>query len=188
MEDRCGYKDLDRASFMNIPDAALEELETIVCYLMENELYLATAESCTAGLIAAALGAVPGGGKIMESGYVVYSPQAKHRLLGVSHKTIDLFGLTSEEVAREMAVGALLDSEANVAVATTGVAGPDPMGDIQPGTVCFSWAFDRGAKEAIFTRTERFFGDREAVIRQAAHYALAGIMTYHRRALRGESA
>ena len=173
---------------MNIPDPATEELEAVVNYLMEHSLYLATAESCTAGLMAAALGSVPGGGKIMESGYVVYSPQAKHRLLGVSHDTIDQFGLTSEEVAREMATGALLDSEANVAVATTGVAGPEPMGDIEPGTVCFSWAFDVDGKRALFSHTQRFEGDREQVIRQASHFALAGIMTYHGRAVRGESA
>lgn len=173
---------------MNIPDAALEELETVVNYLKEHDLYLATAESCTAGLIAAALGAVPGSGQIMESGYVVYSPQAKHRLLGVNYPTIDTFGLTSEAVAREMATGALLDSEANVAVATTGVAGPDPMDDIPPGTVCFAWAFAMHGERATFTRTERFFGDREAVIRQASHYALAGIMTCHARALAGETA
>jgi nicotinamide-nucleotide amidase len=173
---------------MKLPNKALEELETVVKYLMDHSLYLATAESCTAGLIAAALGAVPGGGKIMESGYVVYSPTAKHRLLGVSFETIDKYGLTSEEVAREMAVGALLDSEANVAVATTGVAGPEPMGDIQPGTVCFSWAFAHERKQVVFTHTERFTGDREEVIHQAAHYALAGIEAYHQRLLKGQSA
>lgn len=172
---------------MKLPNKALEELETVVKYLMDHSLYLATAESCTAGLIAAALGAVPGGGKIMESGYVVYSPAAKHRLLGVSFDTIDAHGLTSEEVAREMAVGALLDSEANVAVATTGVAGPEPMDDIAPGTVCFSWAFTHAHKQAVFTHTEVFTGDREEVIHQAAHHALAGIKAYHQRIVKGES-
>jgi nicotinamide-nucleotide amidase len=173
---------------MKLPDKAVEELKAVVQYLMDQSLYLATAESCTAGLIAAALGAVPGGGKIMESGYVVYSPSAKHRLLGVAFETIDKFGLTSEEVAREMAVGALLDSEANVAVATTGVAGPEPMDDIPPGTVCFSWAFTYQGKQAVFTHTEQFTGDREEVIHQAAHHALAGIEVHHQRTLKGEGA
>ena len=167
---------------MDMPEATMRELEDVVNYLMDNELYLATAESCTAGLIAAALGAMPGGGQIMESGYVVYSPQEKHRLLGVSHHTIDKFGLTSEEVAREMATGALLDSEANVAVATTGVAGPDPMDDIPPGTVCFSWAFGVEGRREVFTCTKHFPGDRQAVIRQASEFALVGIKTYHGKA------
>lgn len=167
---------------MDMPEAALEELETVVTYLKDHALYLATAESCTAGLIAAALGAVQGGGQIMESGYVVYSPQAKHRLLGVEYATIEQHGLTSEQVALEMATGALLDSEANVAVATTGVAGPEPMGDIPPGTVCFSWAFDIEGQRETFTCTEHFDGDRQAVIHQAAHYALAGIARHHRKA------
>ncbi|WP_263263210.1 CinA family protein [Pseudomonas sp. RIT-PI-S] len=172
---------------MIIPDTAVEALQATVNYLSEHSLYLATAESCTAGLIAAALGSVPGGGKIMESGYVVYSPEAKHRLLGVGEKTIDLFGLTSEEVAREMAAGALHDSEANMAVATTGVAGPEPMDGITPGTVCFAWAFSTGGATALFSRTERFFGDRQEVMRQATCFALRGIAAFHRRALNGET-
>ncbi len=172
---------------MEMPEAVFEDLEATVTYLLDQKLYLATAESCTAGLIAAALGSVPGGGKVMESGYVVYSPTAKHRLLGVSAQTIDRFGLTSEEVSREMALGALRDSEANVAVATTGVAGPDPMDDIPPGTVCFAWAFGVGGKAALFSRTERFSGDRQAVIRQAACHALAALKGFHQRAQAGET-
>jgi len=172
---------------MEMPEAVLEDLQATVSYLLDNELYLATAESCTAGLIAAALGSVPGGGKVMESGYVVYSPTAKHRLLGVSAQTIDRFGLTSEDVSREMAVGALRDSEANVSVATTGVAGPEPMDDIAPGTVCFAWAFSIQGKTALFSHTHRFEGDRQAVIRQASCHALTALKDCHRRARAGES-
>lgn len=172
---------------MEMPEAVFEDLEATVAYLHDHKLYLATAESCTAGLIAAALGSVPGGGKVMESGYVVYSPTAKHRLLRVSAETIDRFGLTSEEVSREMARGALHDSEANVAVATTGVAGPEPMDDIPPGTVCFAWAFGIKGKTIVFSRTERFSGDRQAVIRQAACHALAALKDFHQRAQAGET-
>ncbi|MCP6134557.1 CinA family protein, partial [Klebsiella pneumoniae] len=68
----------------------------------------------------------------MESGYVVYSPSAKQRLLGVSEATIERYGLTSEAVAWEMARGALKDSAATVAIATTGVAGPAPQSGIAP--------------------------------------------------------
>lgn len=102
-------------------------------YLKNNKLVLSTAESCTAGCLVALLAAIPGTGEVLESGYVVYSPSAKKRLLGVSAETIERYGLTSEAVAREMALGALRDSDANVVIATTGVAGPAPESGIPPG-------------------------------------------------------
>lgn len=104
----------------------------------------------------ALLAAVPGTGEVLESGYVVYSPSAKKRLLGVSPQTIERYGLTSEAVAWEMALGALKDSDATVAIASTGVAGPQPQDGIAPGTVCFAWAF-AGEPLAVFTRSQRFF-------------------------------
>ena len=95
--------------------------QTIVEYLRQHDLRLTTAESCTAGKIVTLLAEVPGSGDLIESGYVVYSSEAKQRLLNVNPHTIETFNLTSCEVAREMALGALLDSTANVAVATTGI-------------------------------------------------------------------
>ncbi len=89
----------------------------------------------------ALLAAFPGTGEVLESGYVLYSPSAKKRLLGVSAQTIERYGLTSEPVAWEMALGALKDSDANVVIATTGVAGPDPASGVLPGTLGFAWAF-----------------------------------------------
>jgi hypothetical protein len=79
-------------------------------YLEKTSLLLATAESCTAGRIVALLAEVPGSGSLIECGYVVYSPSAKQRLLGVRRETIEHFNLTSIEVAREMAIGVLKDS------------------------------------------------------------------------------
>ena len=94
--------------------------QSVVEYLRKNDLLLTTAESCTAGKIVTLLAEVPHSGELIESGYVVYSPEAKQRLLNVSPETIERFNLTSCEVAQEMALGALRDSTANVAVATTG--------------------------------------------------------------------
>ncbi|MBD1552816.1 CinA family protein [Pseudomonas typographi] len=173
---------------MDIPRAFIQDIEALMAYLTEHKLYLTTAESCTAGRITAALGVVPGSGQVIESGHVVYSPQAKIRLLGVNARTIDTFTLTSEEVAREMATGALRNSTANVAVATTGIAGDQPMDGIPPGTVCFAWAFDIQGNLHLFSRTQRFFGDREAIIHYASCFALGQIQHFHRRALHGESA
>lgn len=156
-------------------------------YLRHNALLLTTAESCTAGFMVALLAEIPGTGEVLESGYVVYSPSAKQRLLGVNPQTIERYGLTSEAVAWEMAIGALKDSTANVAIATTGVAGPEPEAGVAPGTLCFAWAF-AGEPFAVFTRTQRFFGERAEVMHQGAVFGLSRLAHYHQRWLRGERA
>jgi PncC family amidohydrolase len=101
----------------------------------------------------------------MDCGYVVYSPESKKRLLNVQQSTIDTFNLTSEEVAREMAAGALHDSTANVAIANTGVAGPATVDGIEPGTVCLAWGFQYAKRLILFSRTLHLPGDRQAVRR-----------------------
>jgi PncC family amidohydrolase len=149
-------------------------------YLGQNGLVLVTAESCTAGLIASRLAEVPGAGQVLESAFVVYDPKAKQRHLGVSPDTIDRYNLTSEPVALEMARGALEHSDANLAIANTGVAdGADPA--VQPGTQCFAWAFREGKRTQIFTETKRFAGNRNEIREAAADYALQRIQQYHRR-------
>lgn len=162
-----------------------DSIDAVLTYLKTHKLTLTTAESCTAGRMAAMLSEKSGTGEVLESSYVVYSPAAKQRILGVQSLTIEAFGLTSEEVAREMALGALTDSPVKVCIATTGVAGPDAQDDIPPGTVCFAWAFaDRPI--AVFTCTHLFCGDRQAVIQQAAVYGLEQLAYCHQRWLRGE--
>ena len=143
-----------------------------VGYLDKNGLLLATAESCTAGRIVALLAEVPGSGSLVECGYVVYSPEAKHRLLGVKPETIKQFNLTSVEVAREIVWGALHDSPATVAVATTGLCGTEDVDGIPAGTVCFAWGYVANGKRSVFTQQLRFFGDRETMQHDAALHAL----------------
>ena len=155
--------------------------ESVLDYLREHALLLATAESCTAGMIMALLAKVPGSGSLVECGYVVYSPEAKQRLLHVSPETIDRCNLTSVEVAEEMAVGALRDSPANVAVATTGVCGPDDMDGIPAGTVCFAWGFLHQGELRVFSEQRLFSGDRASVQHQAAVYALEQVPLRHQR-------
>ncbi len=154
-----------------------------VDYLRQNDLLLTTAESCTAGKIVMLLSEVEGSGQLIESGYVVYSPEAKQRLLRVSAQTIETFNLTSCEVAREMALGALYDSSANVAVATTGILGPEDVDGIPAGTICFAWGFQTGGIRRLFSDTHRFHGSRRDVQQQAAEYALTQLPHFHRRAL-----
>lgn len=150
-------------------------------FMSRHELLLVTAESCTAGLIASHLADVPGAGHLLDCAFVAYSESAKQHCLGVKEETIRQHGLTSEEVAREMALGALRNSRANLAISNTGVA--DDSGDGTPaGTQCYAWAFQthqRLDQVAVFTETRRFDGDRNAVREAGAVYALLRVPHYH---------
>ena len=137
--------------------------------LKAKGLKLATAESCTGGWVAMALTAIPGSSEWFERGYVTYSNEAKREDLGVAEETLRRHGAVSEQVAREMAAGALERARAQVALAITGVAGPTGgTADKPVGLVCFAWA--HGSK--ITSETRRFDGDRESVRRQSVLHAL----------------
>jgi PncC family amidohydrolase len=141
---------------------------------------LATAESCTAGLIAAMVADVPGSGACLDVGFVTYSPSGKAGFLGVRHETMDRFGLTSEEVAREMSEGALAQEAcvADVAVSNTGVADEVPDAPAA-GTQCFAWTCRlRDGSVVTASETVRFEGDRNQIRQAAALYALSRIPHY----------
>lgn len=119
-------------------------------------LKVATAESCTAGLVAACMGEVPGASWVLERGFVTYSNEAKAEMLGVPAELIATHGAVSAEVARAMAEGALLRSQADLAVAITGIAGPDGGSAEKPvGLVHF--AAKRRGRETV--HVEKRFGD-----------------------------
>jgi len=100
--------------------------------------------------------------------------------LDVKPETIDRYNLTSEEVAREMAEGALRISRANLALANTGLAGPsNGDSDIPVGTVCFAWSFERDSIVRTFSETRKFNGDRNEVRQAATEYVLSRIWHYH---------
>ena len=155
----------------------MQDLVEIVRFLRDNRMKLTTAESCTCGLIASLLGDIPGCGQVLESGFVVYSPEAKQRLLKVSAQTIETYGLTSEEVAREMALGALQASDADVAVANTGVA--DDSEEDAEGTQCYAFALRQGARRMSIAESCRFQGDRASIRLQAARHALLCLPARH---------
>lgn len=165
----------------------MELLEHISEYLKKHELKMATAESCTAGLIVSELAGVPGSGQSIDCGLAVYSPEAKNRYLAVSFDTIDTYGLTSEATSREMALGALNNNDANVAIANTGIAGPEPHDGIPVGTVCFAWAFRHEQEVYVMVRTKRFAGDRNEVRLAAAHYALEMVPKHHGQVVAGKA-
>jgi nicotinamide-nucleotide amidase len=135
---------------------------------------VATAESCTGGLVAGAITAVAGSSAWFDRGFVTYSNDAKVELLGVSAATLAAAGAVSEDTAREMAAGALAASGADLVVAVTGIAGPSGGTPDKPvGLVCFAWARRGGVPEA---RTARFAGDRAAVREGAVAAALEGLL------------
>lgn len=162
----------------------MELLQRTVDYLKDNALILATAESCTAGLVVSELARIPGSGGCLDCGLAVYSAESKNRYLNVSLDTIDRHGLTSEEVALEMSIGALRRNNADLALSNTGLAGPGSGDDGTPvGTVCFAWAIRCGDKEYQYSETQNFDGDRNEVRLAAAHYALEQLPYYHRKAI-----
>jgi nicotinamide-nucleotide amidase len=134
---------------------------------------LVTAESCTGGWVAQVVTSVAGSSDWFERGFVTYSNDSKHELLGVSQSTLKKHGSVSEETAREMAQGALARSKATLALAVTGVAGPGGGSAEKPvGMVCFAWARGKGVR----SETRHFSGDRESVRRQSVVHALEGVL------------
>lgn len=159
-------------------------VEDTARFMHDHDLYLSTAESCTAGLIAATLADVPGAGALLDCAYVVYSTASKQHCVGVQSATLEHFNLTSEEVAREMATGALKNSRANVSISNTGVT-DDTDPSIPAGTQCFAWAYKdpKTDKPMIYSETCRFEGDRNKIRQDAALYALSRIAMYYEKML-----
>jgi len=147
--------------------------------LLRRRWMMATAESCTAGGIAYAVTQVPGSSDWFERGFVCYSNDAKHELLGVPDEMLERHGAVSEPVAAALARGALASSHAQFAVSVTGIAGPGGGSPGKPvGTVCFGWALQPGAtaEPVVVVSTRRFDGDRAAVRTQSIVAALEGAL------------
>jgi nicotinamide-nucleotide amidase len=161
---------------MTAPQAHLtrDRCRTLAGLLLARRQMLATAESCTGGLIAAACTDLAGSSDWLERGFVTYSNQAKSEMLGVDAQLIGTHGAVSEPVARAMAQGALLHSRAQVAVAVTGVAGPGGGSADKPvGTVWFAWALPG----AMHSEVQHFAGDRAAVRAATVAHALGRLIT-----------
>jgi len=143
--------------------------EVVAALLRERGLRLALAESCTGGLLAARISAVPGASHFLERGFVTYSNEAKRELLGVDAETLAREGAVSEPVARAMAEGARASARADIGVGITGIAGPDGGTPEKPVGLVFI-AVDGAAGSRV--RRAHFPGDRERVRYQATQAAL----------------
>lgn len=156
-----------------ISDALLMEAEALLAACRARGIRLATAESCTGGLIAAALTAIAGSSDVMDRGFVPYSNEAKTEMTGVPPSLIQTHGAVSEPVARAMAEGALARSRASIAVAVTGIMGPGGGSAEKPvGLVCFGLA---RMGEAAVSERHVLSGGRAGLRAAAAAHALAMI-------------
>jgi nicotinamide-nucleotide amidase len=137
---------------------------------------VATAESCSGGWIAKAITDIPGSSAVFGYGVVSYSNGAKESVIGVRNETLETHGSVSEAVVAEMAEGVMHLSGADIAVAVSGVAGPDGGSKEKPvGTVWFGWARREGANAVIETRLRHFSGDRDLIRELTVVHALQGI-------------
>ena len=149
-------------------------VEQLAKLLVQHNKQLTTAESCTGGGIAKVLTDLAGSSDWFERGFVTYSNQSKHEMLGVAEATLEKFGAVSQETVIEMAVGALKNSHANFSLSVSGIAGPGGGSDEKPvGLVWFSWAVKEDINTHVLSSSKQVFnGDRESVRLQAVEYAL----------------
>ncbi len=143
--------------------------------LKARKLMLATAESCTGGWVGQVVTMVPGSSNWFDRGFVTYTNDAKREMLGVRAETLKKFGAVSEQTVRAMIKGTLSHSKAHVALAVSGIAGPDGGSPGKPvGTVCLAWGKKKGAPSHSVMRY--YAGDRDAVRRQSVIDALEGVL------------
>ncbi len=153
----------------------MSRLEYIAQELTARKQTITCAESCTGGLLAAALTEIPGSSAFFDRSFVTYSNQAKKQLLNVNEATLRQYGAVSEETVREMALGALIATKNDFALSISGIAGPDGGSEDKPvGTVWFGFA----TKQRIWAKQHRFNGDRAQIRQQAVQYALAILEHY----------
>jgi nicotinamide-nucleotide amidase len=154
-----------------LTETTLDAARDLLALLEARGLTLATAESCTGGLIAAALTAIPGSSAVVTRGFVTYSNEAKQAMLGVPQGVLDGYGAVSESTARRMAEGALRASGADIAVSCTGIAGPGGATPGKPVGLVFIGAARKGGPTQVLRRV--FPGDRTAVRAATVDQALA---------------
>ncbi len=153
-----------------IGDIAIELGQTLAAVGMS----LVTAESCTGGLVAKLVTDIPGSSQWFDRAFVTYTNLAKREMLGVTEKSLADHGAVSEEVVLQMATGALAASRAQIAVAISGVAGPDGGSREKPvGTVWFAWAY---GNESPVADRQIYSGDRQSIRQQAAEHAMRRVI------------
>lgn len=148
----------------------MENAEKLVNLLIEKKLHITTSESCTGGMVASRIVDVANASKVFNVAYVTYANEAKEKYLNVDSKTIEKYGVVSEEVTKQMALGALKEANADISIVTSGIAGPTGGTEYKPvGMVCFGV----GIKDNVYTST-KYFGNigRNKVRSMATEYII----------------
>lgn len=148
----------------------MENAEKLVNLLIEKKLHITTAESCTGGMVASRIVDVANASKVFNVAYVTYANEAKEKYLNVDSKTIEKYGVVSEEVTKQMALGVLKEANADISIVTSGIAGPTGGTEYKPvGMVCFGV----GIKDNVYTST-KYFGNigRNKVRSMATEYII----------------
>jgi len=149
------------------------EAELLLDLLRQKKLHIATAESCTGGMIATSLTAISGSSDVVNGGIVSYTNEVKHNVLGVKQETLDAFSAVSEECTKEMAEGVAKLLHSEISVSVSGIAGPTGGTDRQPvGTVCFGF-YIQGRTSST---TMHFIGDRANIRREAVLFAIHSLL------------
>jgi len=169
------YADDKKRNIMN--DELVMLSREVGTVLKKHNHVLCTAESCTGGGVAHVITEIPGSSAWFDRTFVTYSNVAKQEMLGVNMYTLNTYGAVSEETVQEMAAGALVHSNATVAVAISGIAGPDGGTEEKPvGTVCFGWEDNANWKKV---ETLVFSGERAQVREQAIYHVLKTLQDYY---------
>jgi nicotinamide-nucleotide amidase len=151
-------------------DELYKTVDKIGSILTARNLVLALAESCTGGQVAHTITSVPNCSRYFDRCFVTYSNAAKVEMLGVRQETLDKYGAVSEETVREMALGVIKNSHAQISIAITGIAGPTGGTPEKPiGTVYFAWILPKNIEQVI---CQHFSGDRNSIRFQATQFAL----------------
>ena len=159
-----------------ISDHILREKAELCIKLARNaNLKIATAESCTGGLVAALLTSIEGASAVFDRGFVVYSKSAKQGMLGVSKRLLDVCGAVSPQVAAAMSAGIIKNSNADIGIAITGIAGPGGRSAEKPVGLVYVCCISRGQEPELVEK--KFIGDRDQVRHQTAEQALSMIIT-----------
>jgi nicotinamide-nucleotide amidase len=154
---------------------SIQLAERVGAALKSRKLLLTIAESCTGGGVCTAVTDVAGSSEWFDCGFVTYSNSSKTEILNISASLIAQHGAVSEEIAAAMAEGALANSEAHIAISTTGIAGPGGAVPGKPvGTVCFGWV----VSGVSHTERKVFQGDRIAVREQTVNHALEKLLRF----------
>ena len=160
-------------------DILLDLASQLGVALKARNQMLALAESCTGGMVSQYITAIAGSSMWFDRAFITYSNQAKIDMLNVSASTLETYGAVSEQIAAEMAMGALINSQANIAVSITGIAGPDGGTKDKPvGTVCFGFAFKSRTKHVsqVIRHRQLFIGSRDKIRILSVEHALKQLL------------